>query len=140
VEIDKGIHALGFEPTEDYIRETYGEGWVKRQSNPSSAPAGINQGGLSFAENSILAGAVASRRADMETLTRIAETIAADYQDVLGKRVQQLLAYAEESGDLETFRQRLNELLAEGPQQDTVDAVTHATWASRLMGMFRAQR
>lgn len=140
VEIDKGIHALGFEPTEDYIRATYGDGWVKRQSNPSTAPAGINQGGLSFAENSLLAGAVASRRADMETLTRVAEGIAAEYQEVLGKRVSQLLAYAEESGDLETFRQRLNEMLTEGPQQDTVEAVANATWASRLMGMLRAQR
>lgn len=137
VEIDKGIHALGFEPTEDYIRETYGEGWVKRQPQ---APMMGGMPGLNFAENSITAGAIATRRADMETLTRIAETIAADYQDVLGKRVQQLLAYAEDSGDLETFRQRLNELLAEGPQQDTVDAVQNATWSSRLLGIFRAQR
>jgi phage gp29-like protein len=136
VEIDKGIHALGFEPTEDYIRETYGEGWVKRQPQ---APMG-GMPGLNFAENSITAGAIATRRADMETLTRIAETIATEYQEVLGKRVNQLLAYAEDSGDLETFRQRLNELLADGPQQDTVDAVQNATWASRLLGMFRAQR
>lgn len=39
-ERDKVIYDMGFEPTEDYVRAKYGEGWVKRQQPAGTAPAG----------------------------------------------------------------------------------------------------
>jgi len=38
---DKAILALGYEPLPDYIAETYGQGWVKKQAAP--LPPGLNR-------------------------------------------------------------------------------------------------
>lgn len=39
---DKTIYDMGFDPTEEYIRETYGEGWTKRQDpKPASVLPGL---------------------------------------------------------------------------------------------------
>ena len=140
VELDKGIYELGYEPTEDYIRETYGEGWVKRQAPAPMAGGDPFAGGFNFAEMPELLAKKTMRRADQETLVRAAERFAADYETIVGKRVRQLLAYAEETGDLETFRKRLNEMVAEGPSKETEEALNRATWTSRLMGRLRAQK
>ena len=137
VAIDKGIYELGYEPTEDYIRNTYGEGWTKRQA---AAPADPFAGLTDFSEGATIIGEKAKRRADQDMIIKAAELMAQNADAVIGKRVGQLLAYAEESGDLETFRTRLAELLAEGPHQETRDAIVQASWASRLLGRLRAQK
>lgn len=141
VQLDKGIYELGFEPTEEYIRERYGDGWVKRQAPPQAIGGGDPfAGGFDFAEMPELLAKKTMRRADQETLVRAAERFAQDYESIVGKRVRQLLAYAEETGDLETFRNRLNEMVAEGPSKETEEALNRATWTSRLMGRLRAQK
>jgi phage gp29-like protein len=64
---DEAIYAMGFEPTEDYIRETYGEGWVKRKMDtpfiqPPTIPQPSKGSQSDFAEDTAID--VADRYAD----------------------------------------------------------------------------
>src|SRR5690606_32759156 len=65
---DGKIFALGFEPTEDYIRQTYGEGWVKKAVEAGIPPDRLqelpNQLAAEFAELGALAALKGARRAD----------------------------------------------------------------------------
>jgi hypothetical protein len=51
-----------------------------------------------------------------------------------------LLNAAEDAQDYETFRERLNEIVADGPSPEAMTKITRATVFSRLLGAFRAQR
>lgn len=99
---------LGYEPTEEYILETYGEGWKKKEASPLP-PMGSGAPELppEFAEISSLTQKRASHRADMQSLVDAAEYLGTKYQAMYGKRVEQLLSYLEETDDVATFRQKL---------------------------------
>lgn len=51
----------------------------------------------------------------------------------------QLLSYLEETDDLETFKRRLVDMLAEMPEPAAVEKVRDATWCARLMGLGRGR-
>lgn len=141
---DQAIKSLGFEPTEEYIKETYGAGWVK--AAPVVPPAGAPQFGqpdpnaANFAESALVSALKAGNRGDQIALLGAAQAFANQHQDVLGARVQQLLDYADASNDYDTFRKHLTDMLAELPPTPTVDKIERGTFFSRLMGMFRNQR
>ena len=61
-------------------------------------------------------------------------------RDLYGKRVEQLLSYMEETDDLETFREKLTEMMEDIPAEESVETIQRATLFGRLMGLFRAQR
>jgi phage gp29-like protein len=142
---DSKIISLGYEPTEDYMKETYGPGWVKKKA-PEVPPAGSNPllhnmgDDANFADPMFVAALKAGNRQDQNQLVEMAYRYANDYQNVVGQRVQQLLDYAEESQDFETFRKHLLAMLEEGPKQQAVGKVQQATLFSRLLGALRAQR
>lgn len=133
-ERDTKISSLGFEPTEEYIRETYGEGWVKKQGvalpvlpaqNFSEANLDIN-----YLQN----------RADQMNLVNAADQVANDYEVVLGQRVNQLLDFAEsEHADFESTEQFITQLMREMPPANAVNVVQKASFASRLLGLLRGQ-
>lgn len=148
-ERDTKIKGLGFQPTEDYILETYGEGWEKSQApavdplmamarqNPGNAdPAQFAEGG----ELAALAALKAARRGDQQALVDAAANFASDYETTMGRRVGQLLEAAEFSEDFETFKRRLDELIAEAPAPEAAQALSRATFFSKMMGALRAQR
>lgn len=144
-ERDQKIYALGFEPTEDYIVETYGPGWQKKKapeippaSNNPFAPRGGDQ--AEFAENLVLSAIKAGHRLDQQRLLESAQSFANQYEDVIGQRVQQLIDYAETSGDYATFRQHLLELFADQPTAQTINKVERGNFFARLLGSWRAQR
>lgn len=150
-ERDNQIFALGFEPTEDYIRETYGEGWQKKRekTDPLTAISGAIQpqndddaDSQQFAEGEpvALAALRAARRGDQQSMYDAARIFASRYRTVTGKRVEQLLQAAEFSEDAETFTRRLNEILAEAPPTGTLDKLTRAIASSRMLGALRNQR
>jgi phage gp29-like protein len=141
-ERDTKVYALGFEPTEDYIKETYGEGWVKKAAVPASGPFGVPPDNLppEFAEAiSEIARSKISHRANQANIVTAAAKLASQYEEIIGPRLNELLAYAEESGDLLTFRDKLNELVAELPKQKAVDKIQRAGLVARLMGAFSQQ-
>lgn len=153
-ERDGKIHALGFDPTADYITETYGEGWEKRETpDPLAMMAGAVAGsggmgtegqppGESFAEGESVALAAlrAARRTDQQALFNAARMFAEQYQTVTGKRIAQILQAAEFSDDADTFRRRIDEILAEQPPEGVMDKLRRGLFFGALLGAFRGQR
>lgn len=151
---DTKVYSLGFEPSEDYIRETYGEGWTKKKETVQ-APAlrGAVPGALQdnpddedveddprFAEAAALAALKAARRGDQQALADAAARFASQYETVMGRRIGAILNAAEDAGDFDLFRERLNEILAEEPPAEAVDKLTRSNFFARMMGLSRAQR
>ena len=137
---DQIIYGLGYEPTEEYVRKTYGDGWVRRQATTPADLPGTPQQQPSFAEPAVLTALKAAHRGDKLQMVNAAAQLASQYEGVIGARVEQLLNFAEETQDYETFRRHLRDLLADVPPQQTVEAVQKASVASRLLGAFRGQR
>ncbi len=153
-ERDTKVHALGFRPTEQYILETYGPGWVKAEQAAQlagDAPAGGVFGGgarpepdddtaQAFAEAAALAALKNANRADQQALAEAAAAFGKQWDTIVGERVRQLVAYAEQSGDYDTMREHLNQLAAERAPRAAVEKTRRATFVARLMGALRAQR
>lgn len=149
-ERDVKIKSLGYSPTEEYINETYGEGWEKAEPPPQLASAGgFGQarvpGGpppeeFSEREFAALQALKAARRADQEALMQAAVQFAENYQTVMGRQVGALLEAAEISEDPDMFRRRMNELLEEGPLPEQTAPLTQGSFVSKMMGAIRAQR
>lgn len=165
-ERDTKIFALGYEPTEEYMRETYGEGWVKKaapaglgalaalagaaaaggggQQPPGNAATGAQQdpADQQFAEGeaAALVALRAARRGDQKALFDAARQFAGQYESINGQRVSQILQAAEFAEDPEALRRRLDEILAEAPPQSTMDKLIGALAGSRLLAALRGQR
>ena len=137
-ERDNKISTLGYEPTEEYITETYGAGWKKKESSPLP-PIGIGSPELppEFSEITGLTAKRAGHRADMQSIVDAADYLSTKYNELYGKRIEQLLQYMEETDDIDTFRQKITELMKEPPADETVDTIKRATFFSRLMGVFK---
>lgn len=149
-ERDGKIYALGFEPEEDYITETYGPGWKKKQA-PAMAPGLPGFGGMQqpgnadpaqFAEGELAAlnALRAARRGDQQALVEAATAFAEQYESIVGRQVGAILQAAEDAGDPVLFRERLNEILEAGPEPEAVDKLARAGLFARMMGALRAQR
>jgi hypothetical protein len=148
-ERDGKIFALGYEPTEDYVREHYGDGWQKK-----SAPAGGfgGFGGLfgagaddeesDFSERERLAltALKVARRGDQQALVEAARRFAEQYDTINGRRIDQILQAAEFSDDPDLFRRRLDDILAENPAPEAIDKLTRAGVFARMLGALRVQR
>lgn len=147
---DERIIKLGYEPTEDYIRETYGDGWQKKQApavlpmfgQPATMQDQGNADPQQFAEGELaaLAALRAARRGDQQALVEAAQNFAEQYQTIMGRQVGAVLQAAEDAGDYETFRERLNEIIADQPAPEAMDKLTRAGFFARLMGAMRTQR
>lgn len=143
-ERDGKIYALGFEPTQAYVDETYGAGWVKKQVQAPAIPAGGAGGAgdpsAQFAEplRQALMTLKSARRADQDSIAAASGLFAA--HPVLARRIDQIVKAAEFADDETVFQQRIDELLAELPAPETVDNLVRANLFSRLLGGFRLQR
>lgn len=141
-ERDGKIYKMGFEPTEEYIEENYGPGWIKRKANPVRIPSigGQNDAeddDAAFAELSELVATRNAHRADQQALVDAARKFAREYRERVGEQVGQLLEYLDSSDDLETFQRRLGEILQAPPPSQQVDAIQRGGIVARLMGRVR---
>ncbi len=149
-ERDSKLHAMGYEPDESYIKETYGEGWTKKEPPPQlpAMPGALpRQPGdqtppqpADFAETAALAALLSARRGDQDAMVEAAVQFAQQYDTILGRRVGALIDALQYSEDIDTFRRRLDEMAAETPAPEALDKLTRASLFSRLLGAFRAQR
>jgi len=141
-ERDVRIGELGYEPDEAYILETYGPGWKKRAAPPPSPFGGLNPFGnqdrTQFAEGE--APQRTANRESQEAIAAAAEALSADWQRLIGKPVEELVAMFEESGDLATFRERLGDLLDREPPKELVEALTRAGFTAQLIARLDRQR
>jgi phage gp29-like protein len=143
-ERDSKISQLGFEPDVEYISEVYGEeyaGWKKKAVEAGLTPNDVaSAAAAEFAELGVLAAAKGARRMDQAELVEAARRYSHRHQDILGKRVKQLLDFAEMDGDYASFRRRLLGMMGEAVPGEISDPVTRSGIVARLLGMFRAQR
>lgn len=156
---DKTLHEMGWELTEEAVAEKYGEGYVKRApapppdpmggfggfggfggraASPSPAPgADEDEDPAQFEEGKPLQKARGFNANRQQALADGAEALAANWRDVLGKRVEDLMSMLDETGDLVQFRERMDRLLDAPPDPKAVDAIARATFAANQMGRGR---
>lgn len=127
---DKTITELGFEATQEYIDQTYGEGFIKKQ--PVQPGQNGNQGdtfgngltlsskksnGVDFAE----AGAVVSAAVEEE------------WRELIGPEVTAIDELVASAGSLEQVRDRLGELAQRHPDA-LVESLARMKFAARVAG------
>lgn len=137
-ERDTKVYELGFEPTEEYVTEHYGEGWVKRKKQaPPPDPTQNPQ----FSE---LVGTLLqnrnAHRLDQDAIKRAGLYFAEHPEAAVGERVHQLLQQLDESGDLAAFSEQLAAMIEQPPPEQAVKAMQRVGIIGRLLGALRGQR
>lgn len=148
---DAKIIDMGYRPGLKYIKETYGEHWEETPPPPSPVTATLEErtgGGLpplppvEFNElPPEIVAAIYQRRQDQQDIKDLATDIANHYEGILGTRVAELQAMLDETGDLATFRERLNDLInsEQPPPPAITQAAERAGIVGRLLGRLRGQ-
>lgn len=131
--------SMGMKVPLDYVHERFNIPQATADQDVLTAPVGGAPGepGMEFAERAHPAPAVAAIEAatvDQETIDRAADELAADWEKLLGKKVDELVAFAESSGDLVTFRKNLGELLKGAPSAALAGALERSAVVARLLG------
>lgn len=143
-ERDTKIISLGYEPTEEYVKATYGDGWRKKAVQQGLPPDQLEQIpqqlAAEFADLPALALLKSSKKLDQAEIAQAAQQISARYQGIIGERVSQLLAFAENTGDYETMRRHLLEMTAQPAPAQASTTLANVGILARLLGIFRAQR
>jgi len=130
-QVDERLHNMGYEPASlEYINETYGGTWRKKAAPQGGREVALNRA-AEFAERP---EAAAAATADQELLEAAARELGADWERVIGPKIEELVAFAESSGDLVTFRERLAELMKTPPSATLVEALTRAGFTAQLLG------
>ncbi len=101
-ERDAKIYALGFEPDEDYIRKTYGEGWTRRQATAPSVLPGLPGNPRARAE---AAPAFAERRLD--PAAALALQTGREAAAAIGEMIDEIREILATSADFAEFEQRM---------------------------------
>jgi phage gp29-like protein len=154
---DSVICGMGYEPTQDYINQTYGEGFVKKAAPPPPAGAAGTPGvqppapgdpgaqpafaDLS-AEASAKAGGDPALAVPREPLPQpdaidelIAELLKAEgWQEVMGPIVDPVIANLADAGSLEEFRDRLAGLVGKMDTGRLQTVLERAGFAARAAG------
>jgi phage gp29-like protein len=118
---DVKIKELGFRPTEQYIRETYGDGYERMPAPDPGAPTGPD-----FAEPLD------------DTRTSVEELLTDGWQRVMGPEVERLEQLTDGASSLEEVRDRLGEVGREHPEQLT-EALARVMFAARVAGVVEAE-
>lgn len=144
-ERDNKIKTLGFTPTLEYIVKTYGEGWEVSATpaplaQPSPQPADPTTAFAEDLTDQQVLDAMSGHLGDQARIKGSSALMGHTFRKVLGPRVDELLAYAEESGDLATFRKHLTVMMADQPLPAAVEQLRDTGFASRLAGLFRKSR
>jgi phage gp29-like protein len=136
---DKQIFDMGFRPSLKYINDTYGGEWADAPKPPPIPPAlpgvspfppGAKQP-AAFAEGDAV---VHTATADQLLLRTAAETLSTEWQKLLGPRVDELIAMAESTDDLVTFRERIADILKENPPPAFIESLARAGFTAALLG------
>ena len=139
-ERDNKIMMLGYEPTEEYIQETYGMGWRKKKEVTPPQGSGVPPLNADFADVSQLTLDRIKHRKDQQELVDAAEYLGSQYKDLYGKKIENLIAFMEDTNDVETFKKHLTELINEPVSDSPVEFVERASFFGRLMGIFKGQQ
>lgn len=156
---DKVLVDMGLEPTDDYVEETYGEGWKKKaapapmlgfggaapgepqppgadlETDPNAAEPPDPADDAEFAEGGKpMQAARGFNAARQAALVQGADALAGKWPVVMKKPVEDLLAMLEQTGDLQQFRDRMADLLVNEPDEKAVETIARATFAANIVG------
>jgi phage gp29-like protein len=137
--VDKALHDMGYEPEDiDQINDTYGGRWVKKAAPlvvdnraPASGSVAPNTDGTQFAE---APPALQAAIDDQTAIDTAAAEFGAQFEAMLGGQVDAIIAFAEQTGDLATLRERLAELLKAAPPAALTQALERGAFNARLLG------
>lgn len=132
-ERDQKIHSMGFEPTQDYIDQTYGVGFIKRVS-PKQNGFEAEEETAEFAEASRIKKARLVNRETQEMIAAGAKQAGEKWHDFIGSRLDNLFAILQDSDDPITFREHLDELILNAPPPEMVDALAKANFNAYALG------
>lgn len=150
-ERDRIIYEMGYEPTEEYMKETYGDGWVKRKTPapaslpaPGTAPDDATDDASEDApednpdsedEEEADAGFAVDEQDSVGDL--LEEQLPAEgdeWEKLLGPAVQPIIDLAADTNSLEELRDRLTEALTEQDVSALHEHLAQAAFAARLAG------
>ena len=138
--VDTALHEMGYEPeTVEYINETYGGRWRKKAApaprlpRPGALPA-ADPAAAEFAE-----GEVSRETEDQAELILAVDALSAEWQRVLGPRLEEILAFAQADGDYASFRAHLAAIAAAPPTPALVESLERAGFAAGLLGRTPAE-
>jgi phage gp29-like protein len=161
---DKTLSDMGWEPSEAYMLETYGEGWTRKApppapptmpgqfegaANPAQTTAAgtVNKAGDAteeedpqFAEGTPLRKQRDHHAQAQAALEQAAEGLAGQWPVLMRKPVENLLSVLDETGDLQQFRDGLAKLLTVEPDAKAVDTIARATFAASVVGRGPAEK
>lgn len=139
-ERDTKIKAMGFKPSLDYIRETYGDQWElatpAAPEQPAVGAAG-DQGDprpADFAEPDHVATQRQEAQDRLDQLEEAASKFGLEWRTFVEPRVKELQVILDEVDDLQAFRQRVIELAEAEPNSDLAEALARAQFAAQLLG------
>lgn len=136
---DTKVKELGYRPTEDYVRETYGEGWVPSVPARPPVPPGQDAIAALFAEagrrraNTRTMPAADTGRDAADDLADQLDTVAADAGDALIEAVRGAI-FAEGVTSLEEARDRLVRLFPDLPTPALAELLGQAFAVASLAG------
>lgn len=139
---DLVIYQMGYEPTEEYIQQTYGDGFVKRQAPPAPQPGmfpfrpgSFQQGGGDGGDPAF--ASPAARAPDV--VDGFAARAGVEGSAAIGAMVAAVRKVFADAGSLEEARDRIIELY---PRLDAVafaDLMQRAVTASDLAGRYEVR-
>lgn len=125
VKRDQTLWQIGFEPTEERVRETYGEGYVKRPLSPEAGPGDKRPAPperADFAEGQPL-----------DLIDRfIAEHLRADWQELADPVIAPVLAAADDAEDFDDFIARITRSLPDMDVSRLTEHLARAAFNARL--------
>jgi hypothetical protein len=130
---DKVLYDMGYEPTEDYVTETYGAGFTKRKSEtqPGDTAPGDGAQGADFAEPG---AQVIGPGADA-----VEQAIGGDeWRRLLGPEVEAIEELTRDAGSLDALRDRLGEYAKRKPDA-VVDSLARVMFAANMAGQVGAE-
>lgn len=122
-ERDSKIYQMGFEPTEEYVQETYGEGWVKR---PPSSPFAPLRGVVALKGTGAPVDVADNQLARLQT----------EGDAVIEGWVEQVCELMMEVDSLEALRDRLLELYPKMDASQFAEVMGDALAAAHLAGRY----
>lgn len=132
---DQAIASLGYEPTPERVRETYGEGWERVGAAQPPPPA---EGGQAFGERCARCGHVhlAEPQEATDSIDDAIDAVLAreGWEPLLAPVIEPVLDLADQAADLADIERRLPELLARMDTNRLAELLARSRFAARLAG------
>ncbi len=140
-EIDLKVIDMGFEPEMEYVHQTYGAHWVKKQrvltaiELQAAKPVPVDEPvATSFAEKMDPFLALRKTNADkQQAIVNASIDLADSWEKFIGPRMAELQTLLDETNDVELFKARLIEMAGAEPNAEFVLALQKAGFSSHLL-------